>query len=309
MTDKLLLHVGYHKTATTWLQRRVFDVPESGFEWILGRKWEARKHLVAPTSLCFDAAEARRHFETALQSATAAGRTPVISDERLSGNPHSGGYDSRENAERLVRTFPEARVLLVIRRQADVIYSTYDQYVEAGGTCSIRDYLSRRTRHAMPSFRLEHFEYHRLISLYMDLFGRDRVLVLPYERLRSVPAEFLADIMRFAGNPRPFLPDPGQRANAGRPALLGAVLRRLNPFLVRDDLNGYSILAVPHARRVIYPALKACVEWLPRSWNERIEGSVRAEIHAACRGRYGSSNRRTAELTGLDLAAAGYDVS
>lgn len=308
MYAPLVLHVGYHKTATTWLQRRVFDVPESGFTRVLGRNWEARKHLVAPTSLCFDPDEARRQFAPAIEQAVAGGFVPVISDERLSGNPHSGGYDSRENAERLARTFPGARVLIVIRRQPDVIFSTYDQYVDEGGACGIRDYLSRRTRYAMPSFRLEHFEYHRLIAVYAGLFGQERVLVLPYELLREDPVAFLGRIMRFSGNASGYVADAGQRANAGRPALLSAVLRRLNPFLVRDDLNGYSILAVSGARRRVYPVLERCLSILPASLSERVERRIRHEIESVCRGRYGPSNRFTAELTGLDLASVGYDL-
>jgi hypothetical protein len=308
MSDSLLIHVGYHKTATTWLQRKVFANDSSGFDWVLGRNWEARRYLVAPTSLCFDETEARRRFSVALERAHDRGRIPVISDERLSGNPHSGGYDSKENAQRLARTFPEARILIVIRRQRDAIYSTYDQYVEAGGACSIGDYLSHRTRYAVPSFRLEHFEYHRLVSTYLELFGRERVLVLPYEQLKAQPMVFLRRIMDFAGNPSAFVADVAQRANAGRPAILSAVLRRLNPFLVRDDLNGFSILAVPNGRRVVYPLLERGVALLPEAFNSRVERRVRDEIDAACRNYFGQSNRATAELAGLDLRALGYDL-
>jgi len=48
---------------------------------------------------------------------------PVLSAERLSGNPDSGGYDSVHVAEYLAATFPEARVLIVIREQADMLVS------------------------------------------------------------------------------------------------------------------------------------------------------------------------------------------
>lgn len=87
----------------------------------------------------------------------------------------------------------------MIRRQEDMILSTYDQYVDAGGACSIHDYLAPRTRYAVASFRLEHLQYHRLIGYYMSLFGVDRVHVLPFELLRSDATSFVREVRRFGG--------------------------------------------------------------------------------------------------------------
>jgi hypothetical protein len=53
----------------------------------------------------------------------------VITDERLSGNPQSGGYDSRELADKTPRTFPDSKMLIVVREQTAIIYSSYKQYV------------------------------------------------------------------------------------------------------------------------------------------------------------------------------------
>jgi hypothetical protein len=305
----ILLHVGYHKTGSSWLQRRVFASPQSGFEW-LGRPWQARQQIVAPHPLAFDPAVARAHYQAEIERAQAGGRIVVFSDERFSGNPHSGGYDSKENAQRLAATFPEARILLVIRRQADMLRSAYDQYVDEGGACSIRDYLQPpRTRLAMPSFRFEHFEYHRLIEHYQQLFGPERVLVLAFEQFRADGGRFLRRIMQFAGNASSFVADPDERVNAGRLALLTALQRRLNPFLVRDDLNGHSILALPNGRRILQPLLVAAAKVAPSAWNEQAAGRLRAEIERRCAGRYEASNARTALLSGLPLRSLGYELS
>lgn len=64
--------------------------------------------------------------------------TPVLSAERLSGNPHSGGYDSLQTAKRLHRLFPQAKVLVVVREQTEEILSCYNQYVRAGGVLPYR---------------------------------------------------------------------------------------------------------------------------------------------------------------------------
>lgn len=307
MNHPVLLHIGYHKTGTTWLQQFLFGHPDSGFEWI-GRPWEARKQIVAPHALAYDPVATRTLYEPTIARAAAAGKVPVFTDERFSGNPHSGGYDSKEIAARLAATFPDGRVLIVVRRQQDMLYSTYDQYVNAGGACSLRDYLDRRTRYSMPMFRLEHLQYHRLIDLYQRTFGRDRVLVLTYEQFKDDGRCFARRITEFAGNPTQFEPDVERKINVGRPAVLTPLLRRLNPFLVRDDLNGYSILALPGARRHTYAILERVARMLPESFNRRVQARLRVQIDDACRGVFGSSNRKTMELTGLDLTRSGYDV-
>jgi hypothetical protein len=308
MDHPVLLHVGYHKTGTTWLQQCLFGHPDSGFEWI-GRPWEARKQIVAPHPLAYDPSAVRAYYQPDVDRATAAGRVAVFSDERFSGNPHSGGYDSKEIAARLAATFPAARVLMVVRRQQDMLFSTYDQYVNAGGACSLQDYLSRRTRYSMPMFSMEHFQYHRLIELYQRSFGRGRVVVLAYEQLNNDGPAFARRIMEFSANTTGFEPDVERRMNVGRPAALTPLQRRLNLFMVRDDLNGYSILAVPGARRYAFPVLERIARLVPHRIDRQLRARIRAEINAACRGVFGTSNRATAELTGLDLACYGYDMN
>ena len=56
-----------------------------------------------------------------MKRAAESDSTPVLSAERLSGNPHSGGYDSLQTAERLHRLFPQAKVLVVVREQTEEI--------------------------------------------------------------------------------------------------------------------------------------------------------------------------------------------
>ncbi|UUY05662.1 sulfotransferase [Svornostia abyssi] len=201
-TDNVsLIHVGYHKTGTSWLQKRLFRVKEAGFWW--GGKAEDSpvNRLVTASPLDFDAAQARVEFAAEAAKPRARGLRHVVSLERLSGHPFSGGYDSAEIAHRLHATMPEGRVFIVIREQRGMIASTYKQYVKAGGAMPLRLFLQpplhRRPR--VPAFDLEHFAYHRLLAHYRELFGDDRVLALPYERLREDPLAFAATVQRFAG--------------------------------------------------------------------------------------------------------------
>lgn len=137
---EVLLHVGLHKTGTTWLQRRFFDERSIGFRLPLHRGRDVKAALITPFPLDFDPAAAAARLIPLLREG-GDGTLPVISDERLSGNPHAGAYDRKEIAERLRAVFPGARVLVVIREQRSMIRSTYKQYVRMGGPNALDEYL------------------------------------------------------------------------------------------------------------------------------------------------------------------------
>ena len=303
-----MIHIGYHKTGSTWLQRVLFVDADNNFRLLGSEAYEARKKIVWPSSLEYEAKSVHGYYEPLISDAVGHGQVPVFSDERLSGNPFSGGFDSKELADRLARTFPNARILVVVREQADMIQSTYDEYVREGGACSLTDFLQPKTRYCTPMFRLGHFNYDRLVHYYMTTFGTDSVLVLPFELLRDDASRFVRSIVDFAGGRATAVPDARTKVNRSHPAALLSVQRRLNPFLVRDDLNANSIFAIPHGRYYLLPVLEAVTRLVPRSWNERLLAKRNRIIRAHVEGRYVESNQRLATLTGLDLGQFGYQT-
>jgi hypothetical protein len=297
----MLLHVGYHKTATTWLQQRLFDNADAAFStpWSFD---EVIDRLVRPHPLAWDEAEARDFFMERGDAARAAGHVPVLSNEELSGNPHAGAFNSTIIATRLAQLFPDARVLVVIRRQADMLVSIYKQYVVRGGVLPHRRYFEPPAAgFRMPVFRAGHLEYHRLIEHYVELFGADRVRVLAMEDLTRDPATFVREITSFAGarDPGPLPSAPVRRSHA---AATAAVQRRLNRWLLRDDVNPtapFRFGRLPSLMRRVDPILARVMPGADRR--------LRAYAESFARGRYAESNRRTAALTGLPLAQLGYE--
>ena len=100
-----IVHIGYHKTATTWFQKSVWPSLES-HDWI-PRKVTQEALLNRP-GMHFDPAEARRvlGFE---------GRTRpvVVSEENLSGYIHNGGLHGLlgpEMARRIHAVLPEPQI-------------------------------------------------------------------------------------------------------------------------------------------------------------------------------------------------------
>jgi hypothetical protein len=296
-----LVHIGYHKTGTTWLQQEVFSNSAAGFSQLGGAQ-----RLIAVDTFGFKPRKVRRLMERRIGEVRNLGLTPVLSSERLSGAPHFGGYDSEIIADRLAAVFPNARIMVVIRQQTDMFLSIYKQHIRRGGAASLRQYLAPpRDGYWMPQFRFEYLEYHRLIARYQDLFGAANVLVLPYELLRARPGEFLAKVSGFVGLPPAeprFLP-----LNVSLSALSLSLRRHANRYLILDPVNPAPPLEFPRSHEILERSCRVVDAIVPEHLLERHERRWRHRAAREVGTRFAHSNARTAALTGLDLRTFGYE--
>jgi Sulfotransferase domain len=310
----ILIHIGYHKTGTKWLRGGLFLNKAAGYRWI-DKDTAPVRGLIRAHPLEFDPEAARRDFEPLLAEAETKRLMPVICWGRLAGQAFSGGYDTKEIADRLKAVFSDGRILVVVREQRSMIVSTYKQYVKAGGPCTVEDFLQPGADQGwrIPLFDFEYFEYHRLLGYYRSLFGADNVLALPYEELVRDRRGFLARIGEFAGRPVPEevlgeMSD-AKRRNPAQSALVLGATRVLNRFGPRNELNPAPLVesslvhgAATRMRKKLDPANLPATRGLA----ERSERSLKQAVAEAVGDRYVESNRITAELLGVDLAAYGW---
>ena len=307
----VLVHIGYHKSGGGWLRRLFFTDPDTGFGTIgkSGRNHPVRR-LVAARPFEFDADAMQAEFEPLLAPVRDEGRIPVVAFERFTGHPFSGGHDGKEIADRLAKVFPEASILVVIREQRSMIVSTYKQYIREGGALRLWGFMNPPTSKSMrvPWFDLRHFEYHHLLAYYRQLFGPDAVLALTYEQFVADAPAFVAEIARFAGRPLssdvlaslPF----EAKTNPGPPATAIAARRLVNGLGVCTDLNPAPLFPSPAFWRLGKRIDRATLA--PQRVVAREEAKLRRAVAETVGDRYVESNRRTAELTGVDLAAYGW---
>ncbi len=317
----MLVHIGYHKTATTWLQRRVFDPGRLGFfpvsengddsmafgwEFLCGPgerpDWGGR--LASPFD--FDAGAVRAKFDRLV-----AGRDglPVISHEDLCGHMLIGGMTSREIAERLHAVFPEARILVTIREQTGLIHSSYGHFLRAGGICGLRRYLTTFNEYQTPMFDPEHLRYHRLTAFYQGLFGAERVKVMAYEAFAADPRAFLAELQAFVGLSGPLDGiDFAARENAESRSF--DMVNRLFPLAgLLASPNNLNARAAFGSTRWKGRAARALSLAIPERLARAYLARQKARIGEILGPFYAESNARLAALTGLDLRALGYDVA
>lgn len=297
----VLIHPGYHKTATTWLQNSLFSDPRL-FNPLLTHA-EIDEHLVRPHELAF-AAEAPRHLVR-----SRCGRVPgainVLSSEILLGNPFFGYRGTWEVAQRLHAIAPDAKVLLTVRNQPAILRSFYQQYLGRGGACSAQRFFHPDAVPGYAGFDPVTIEYDRFAACYEQTFGPGRVLVLPQEFLARSRRTFVDAILEFCGVPA--LPAGFEfctRGSAAQSPPLGSVpVLRFANRLRRSALNpGASLLT------------SRIGDWLARlAWRQPLfSGRYRREIDRAIApfaGRYAASNRRLQRYVPVDLGDLGYDLA
>jgi hypothetical protein len=306
----LLIHIGFHKTGTTWLQKYRFSERACGFTTQTGMP---RSQIINDFVLLgpFDPVPAGSlsRYRAALKSANDAGLTLVLSHERLSGYPASGGFDQKTIADRLATTFPGAKILIVIREQAALIDSVYSQYITDGGALSLRRFLTPPPEphfRRMPLFDLSRYEFDKIIAYYQRHFGRENVLVLPYELLDSSPQRFVDRISAFTGHPASPIVSSSSRANPRRTIAMQSFLAFLNRWFSRSELNPGGWMQVSQLGRR-FERTRAVFDWvIPSALERRLQRKRRLMIQSLVGEGFAESNARTCDLIGLDLGQFGY---
>jgi hypothetical protein len=300
----LLLHPGFHKTATSWLQTTVF-AEQRLFRALMGHR-DISDLLVAQHDFDFDPAQARAEIAR-LRERTQPGIVDVISSEILSGNIIMGSRDCVPLAARLAAACPPpAKVLLTVRAQLPIMKSIYLQYIKRGGRLDIEEYLAFKPEPGYFWFDPGTLEFDRLVLTYAAHFGAENVMVLPQELLARDRARYLRLLCEFVG-----LDESEPERDLGKVSARG----------ISPPVSGVPILRIANSMRQspLNPAspsrLNALGDLIQSAGYRWTLGEARAErrigqaISAKLAGRYGASNRRLQPFAPVDLAGLGYEMA
>ena len=192
-----------------------------------------------------------------------------------------------------------------------MILSSYFQYLKYGGWRSLDGFLNppsdgRSAGAATSMYGI----IDSLPQLYYSLFGRERVLILPYEMFVRDPDGYVGRICDFAGVGKPRGSPYATKSNPRRSHVASYYLRWLTCINRSTSANGYfpRILG-QHVGKAIDRSVKiAAGAVTPACWEKKLENDFKARIENAIGDRYRASNRRLIALTDLDLGSYGYQV-
>ena len=210
-----LIHVGYPKAGSTYLQRWFASHPQLAYieGGIAG--YPNVYEMVA------EAASSPARAPLWRVTSTEGFTAPARNLKQWTSNPRTPRIPEIERAcDSLATLFPGASVLIVTRGFRSMILSSYSQYVRSGGTRSFAELMNHDRGADHP------WNYDATIAHYRARFGAANVIVLPYELLHERPGDFVGALeARLGLDPAP-APD-----------------ERINPSLSPAELAWYPRLA------------------------------------------------------------------
>lgn len=246
----LVIHVGFRKTATSWLQNILFprlDINYIGKTESDYPNWLIEWHYADD----FYFEQRVRSIQEHLASRLIEKKCNLLSSEAFTNTAVI-----YSQAQRIRAIWPKARILVTLRDPVAMVWSHYRGDIKEG-TCfdEVEHRLDwKRTPYVMDKRRaiyLPDFFFDESICLYKDLFGPENVCVLKYEDMRSNRSIYFVRLFEFLGiAPNiPLVDLLAEKVNESPKAV--ASLERLkqenfNRFL----LNHFQNLPI---RRAVYP--------------------------------------------------------
>lgn len=316
---KVLIHIGLHKTGTTWLQNELFISENNVFEPLyesntsnghstLAENFIFDNNLNLLSSFDYNAEIIKESFQSILKKKDNLNKVFVMSHERLSGHPTSSGFDSSVIANRIKKIFPDGKILVVLREQVSGILSNYFQYLSEGGTLDLKNYLNTKYDGRRPGFCSNYFKYHYLISFYQKEFGKENVLVLPYELLSSNKIMFIDNISDFVDEEIILESiNFNKKYNISKNYYVEYKFRFLNNYIKSSSsLNNSSKLKI-YRLKIIAKKTKQILNYLiPANYNVSLKRKLEKEIQKWSVGRFEESNKISNMLVDIDLEEFGY---
>lgn len=207
---RITFHVGLHKTATTWLQSVFFKAyPDIHLINNYNEPWndEIIRYLVLKDRYSFDPEVFRGMVEERIDgNGLMEGVMYLISAERLSGHPFSGGYDREKIIRNIHSAYPNAKILITIRNQVDIIQSTYQQLVREGDMQKISELL-RQDCWKKPCFNLSYYDYEKMHRMYSEFFDETNLGFFFFEDFVKNRERFSSQLCSFLGISERDLPE------------------------------------------------------------------------------------------------------
>lgn len=231
-----LLHVGYPKSGSTFLQAWFERHPELGYAHGGLGGFRDVYELARPPERAY------KFYVTSFEGLStpheSAGRVRLDFGGAEPAREDRVKEDQAAVCARLRSLYPHSRVLVVTRGFRGMILSAYSQSVRMGARLHLEG-MCRELAERLRDDARHYYDYDYLLQLYGDAFGEENLVVMPYELLRDDQEKFL-------------------RALEASLGLSHAEVRlgRVNPSLSPEELYWYPVIsrAVSSAASRLGPA-------------------------------------------------------
>lgn len=215
---EVYLHVGLHKTGTTFLQRSIFKNLDD-FDVLFA--WSNMNQLVGKK------------------------KSVIISNESFSGICYQSNISESYyeqfcgNMAYLKSLYPNSKVIAGFREPSSLINSLYKQHLQEGGVLKFNEFFNLNNTGLL---KLEDFYFSKYTNLLVNKFGEENSFIFNYEDLGKNKVDLLTKMMHFMNSSNFDVNNlPDTRFNKSLPYNLEGLLRFLNKVDFKISKVGFSL--------------------------------------------------------------------
>lgn len=181
---KIVLHVGMHKTGTTFLQWNVFHYIDANYLWHVFYKSWLKDFFTVKKEIDYE--NVKQKFQRILRS----DKLNIISEENIYTYQFSKFDDRFLRLERIKKIFPEAKIIFGTRKKEENLISWYVEYVADGGVLDYNGFLEKH-------LNADKLDYEPYIKKLNELYEKENVFVYSMEELRKDQDYLIKRICKF----------------------------------------------------------------------------------------------------------------
>lgn len=215
-----------------------------------------------------------------------------------------------EVSSRIRYVQPDARIVIVIRNQVDLIVSRYSEYILGGGKGDFDFFVGEFLSCSIDRVNYYQNYYAAIVEIFRADFGADNVLILLQEDLAASEKSFLELLCGFLGIP---VVHPSRRsAVAKRVGLSNLGLKVVHFFnrliVIKQEMSSRRArVRIPYFfYKVIQRTIRTVDYYLPNQFKGSKNLILTDELVSRIRADFAADNRRLAEMLGRDLERVGY---
>ena len=181
---EIILHIGMHKTGTTFLQWNVFHFVNANYLWHIFYKSWLKDLLNINKKVDYD------KIKNKLSSTLKKDKINIISEENIYTYQFSKKDDRFILLDRLKKVFPEAKIIIGTRKKEENLVSWYVEYVAVGGILDFQGFLDKH-------MNLKKLDYEPYIDKLIKYYGKENVFVYTLDELRKNQDAVVRNLCKF----------------------------------------------------------------------------------------------------------------
>jgi len=181
---EIILHVGMHKTGTTFLQWNVFHFVDANYLWHVFYKSWLKDLLNIEKKADYE------KIKNKLSSILKNDKINIISEENIYTYQFSKKDDRFILLDRIKKVIPEAKIIIGTRKKQENLVSWYVEYVAVGGILDFQGFLDKH-------MNLQKLEYEPYIDKLIEYYGKENVFIYTLDELRKDQDAVLKNLCKF----------------------------------------------------------------------------------------------------------------